>query len=400
MPSYRYVARHIKNRSLVKGTVAADDLNQANQKIRELGLNPLQVKQNSLSIKFTFERKKVSLRERIIFTRQLAVMTKAGLPLVNALKALRRQTESSYFKKVIDDITEEVRGGAMLSRVMSRYPKVFPEIYIAVVRAGEQTGQLSGVLFRLADQQEKQAELIAKVKGALMYPAIILIALIGVVFLIVFFVLPSLEGIFKDLGADLPLTTKLLFTFSSSMRKYFYIWAIVLFLLFLGARYWFNRPIGRQFWDRLRLRVPVFGNLTKKVYMASFAHTMAMLTRASLPIIESLKIVRKTINNSLYDEAFARIESQVENGRALSAAIGGEDIFPPMVSQLVSLGEESGSMESVLDEIGTFYDSEVDNLTRNLASLIEPIMLLVMGAGVGFVVASVLSPIYKLVGEF
>lgn len=400
MEKFGYTAHKIGVNHRRKGTIEAQNLTEANHKIRELGLTPINISDLGKPTQGGFSLKKVSLKDKIIFTRQLAVMTKAGLPLINSLESLKKQTDNKYFQGIIYQIIRDVKGGQPLSRAMMKYPKVFPDVYVAVIKAGEQTGQLVDVLFNLADQQEKQAELSSKVRGALMYPAVIFIALIGVVFLIVFFVLPSLKGVFADMGGELPLTTKMLFSFSEIIRHYFFYLLIGFIAVIFGLRYWIAKPSGRHIFDRARLKFPIFGGLTKKVYMASFTRTMAMLTKASLPILQSLQIVRKTINNSLFDAAFERIQKAVENGKPLSAAIEREPIFPAMVSQLIALGEESGSLDTVLMEINRFYESEVDNLTKNMASLIEPFMLIIMGIGVGFIVASVLGPIYKLVGQF
>ncbi len=400
MTLFEYTARKDDSTEKEKGEIIADSIGEATKKIREQQMIPISIVEKTEKKGLSFKRTTVPLREKIIFTRQLSVMVKAGLPLVNALQALQRQSENKYFQEVIEKLITEVRGGQTLSKVMEKYPKVFPEVYVAVIRAGESTGQLAEVLLTLAEQQEKQAELIAKVKGALMYPAIIMIALLGVVALIVFFVLPSMQSIFTDYDAELPLTTQLLFASSTFARNYWWLLLILTAAFIYGLKLWFSQPAGRLVYDRIRLVIPVFGGLTKKVYMANFSRTMAMLTKASLPILQSIKIVQKTIANKHYDMAFNRIATAVENGQPLSKAISKEPIFPPMVTQLTSLGEQSGELESVFMEVARFYDSEVDNITRNLASLIEPILLIVMGAGVGFVVASVLGPIYKLVGQF
>ncbi len=398
MPSYHYTARSLQDNKRHAGRVDAANLNDAVKKLRALGLLPLDLSEGPLKEKFGSKKKGVPLKEKIIFTRQLAVMIKAGLPLVKAIEALGRQTDNKYFKQVIGEIVKSVEGGQTLSSVLDDYPRVFNEIYVAAIRAGEQTGQLSEVLYNLADQQEKQAELTGKVRGALMYPAVILVALIGVIFLIVFFVLPSLQSVFSDFGGTLPLTTRLLFAFSQFARHYSIFVLPALVVLFYLVRLWVKRPngTGRRLYDKLKISIPIFGPMTKKVYMANFSRTMAMLVKASLPILQSLKIVQKTIDNRHYDAAFNRIAKLVESGKPLSYAISQEPLFPPMVSQLTTLGEETGNLESVLQEVTRFYDSEVDNLTKNLASLIEPIMLIFMGLGVAFVVFSVLGPIYKL----
>lgn len=400
MTIFSYTAHHSTEAKKTSGQVDAPSLTEATKKLREQGLIPISISEGKQKTGFKLNFKKVPLKEKIIFTRQLAVMIKAGLPLVKALEALAKQTENKFFQTVIGDIIKEVKGGRTLSGVMEKYPKVFPEIYIAIIKAGEQTGQLSEVLFNLADQQEKQAELISKVRGAMMYPAIIFIALIGVIFLIVFFVLPSLRTVFADVGSELPISTRILFGISDAARNYYYIILPIIIIGIYAIKIWFGHPSGRLVYDRIKIKLPIFGPLTKKVYMTSFSRTMGMLIKASLPILESIRIVKKTINNKHYEGAFDRIASQVESGKPLSVAIANEPLFPPMVSQLTTLGEESGNLDSVLSEITRFYDSEVDNTTKNLASLIEPIMLIVMGAGVAFVVASVLSPIYKLVNNF
>lgn len=398
MAVFQYQAKELSTGKKQSGQIEAENLTQAGALLREQKLLPLKISVGGKARLFSGQ--KVPLKERLIFTRQLAVMIKAGLPAVKALEALHQQTNHKFFQKVITDLIAQVKGGQPLSITMEKYPRVFPEVYTAVIKAGEQTGQLSEVLFSLADQQEKQAELISKVRGAMMYPAIILIALIAVAFLIVFFVLPSLKSVFIDFGAELPLQTKVLFAISDIFRKYFYIVAPILLALLWLVKVWFSRPKGRLVYDKIKIKLPVFGMLTTKVYMATFARTMSMLTKASLPIIESIRIVQKTIDNKHYAAAFDRIVKEVESGKPLSAAIAKEPLFPPMVSQLTTLGEESGNIDSVLQEITRFYDSEVENLTKNLASLIEPIMLIIMGIAVAFVVASVLGPIYKLVSDF
>ena len=400
MAEYQYSARSKDGTSKEKGSIIASSTAGASKKLREMGLTPISITEGKKNLNIVLFKKKIPLKDKIIFTRQLAVMVKAGLPLVSSLQALRKQTNNQRFIDVMDDLVEKIKGGETMSNVMSKHQDVFPDVYIAVIRAGENTGKLSEVLFTLAKQQEKQAELIAKVKGALMYPAIILIALLGVVGLIVFFVLPSMQAIFADYGAELPITTRLLFSFSTFATDYYWIFAIIAVVGFYSLRFAISKPRGRWIMDLLILKMPVFGDLTKKVYMANFSRTMAMLTQSSLPILQSIKIVRKTISNKHYDAAFRRIHQAVESGQPLSKALEKESIFPPMVTQLVNLGEQSGELESVFDEITHFYDAEVDNITSNMSALIEPIMMIVMGVGVGFVVASVLSPIYKLVETF
>jgi type IV pilus assembly protein PilC len=402
MPTYSYTIKKPDGKT-EKGRIESNSLIEASKALRDKGFLVLKLSEETAhgpKIAISFLGKRVSLKDKIIFTRQLSVMIKAGLPIVKALEALQRQTQQNYFKEVIGSLITQLKGGQALSKAMMKYPKVFPEVYTAVVKAGEETGQLSEVLLNLAEQQEKEADLISKIKGAMIYPIIILLSLVGVAILIIFFVLPSLEGIFAESGQKLPLLTRILLGTSTVIRKYFLIVVPILIAIFYGLRFWFKTETGRSFYDRLKISVPVFGELTKKVYMARFARTLAMLIKASVPILLSIRIIRKTISNVHYDAAFQRIDKLVESGKSLSAAIDREPLFPPMVSQLVNLGEESGSLEEVLLEITDFYDKEVDTTSKNLSTLLEPLLLIVMGVGVAFVVAAVLGPIYGLVQNF
>lgn len=404
MPIYSYQAKKPGESKTTQGELHAEDINQANKALRAQGLivlhiSPYEEKSHSL-LSLDFKRKKVPLKEKIIFSRQLAVMVKAGLSIIKALESLGRQTENKYFQEVVRDLVEQVRGGTVLSKAMTRHPMVFADVYTAVIKAGEQTGQLSEVLLNLAEQQEKEADLMGKVKGAMIYPAVIFCLLIAVLVLIVVFVIPSLQSIFTESGATLPLLTRLLLGLSKIIRGYYWIIIPALIGLYFLLRIVVGTPSGREVYDKFKFSVPIFGGLTKKVYMARFARTMAMLIKASLPILESLEIIRKTISNVHYDRAFERIQREVESGKTMSASVSKEPLFPPMVSQLISLGEESGSMEAVLLDVANFYDKEVDTMSKNLTTLLEPIMLIVMGVGIGFVVASVLGPIYSLVNAF
>lgn len=400
MGSFRYVAYEQATRTKRTGLIEAESVGEANVQLRQSNLVPTKITAAGVRWKFSIHRNKVSLKEKIIFTRQLSVMIKAGLPLLNALQALKKQSESEFFRRVLEDISTQVKGGKTLSQAMVKYPKVFAEVYLAVIKAGESTGQLSEVLLTLADQQEKEADLISRIRGAMIYPAVIMVALLGVVVLIVLFVIPSLKTIFADVGGSLPITTRILVGTSDITRKYWYIVFPGMIATVYALHLWFGTKSGGRVYDKLKIRLPIFGSLTKKLYIARFSRTLAMLTKASLPILEAIKIIRKTVDNVHYDEAFVRIERAVESGHPLSVAIEREPLFPPMVSQLTSLGEESGNLESVLLEVAKFYDKEVDTMSTNLTALLEPVLMIVMGLGVGFVVASVLGPIYGLVQNF
>jgi len=403
MATFHFNARKPSG-GIEEGQLEAADKQEAIKLLRSRELMPLELregKERSGALELNFlRRKKVSLQEKIIFTRQLAVMTKAGLPLLKALGALKKQSENRYFQEVLTGLIEKVEGGQPLSQALGHYPKVFSEIELAVIKAGEQTGKLAEVLLTLAIQQEKDASLISKIKGAMIYPAVILIALLGVVILVIFMVLPNLEQVFTDIGGDLPLQTKILMGGSGAIRHYAWLIILIGVGLYFAAHYYCRTPRGRVVYDVVKLRLPVFGGLTKKVYMARFSRTMAMLIQSSLPILQSIEIIKKTIQNVLYEQAFDRIEQLVRTGEPFSAAVDKEKVFPPMVSQLTSLGEQSGELDSVLLEVAEFYDKEVDQITKNLTTLIEPFLLILMGVGVAFIATAVLGPIYSLASKF
>lgn len=401
MAIFAYQARNTSG-ATEKGVIEAGDRSMAIKELKGRGVMILALDESSdkshvLSLSF---RKRVRLQEKVIFSRQLSVMIKAGLPLVKAIEALEEQSENQYFKSVLKEIIQDIEGGQPLSKALTKHPKVFSEIEIAVMRAGEQTGKLSDVLLTLAQQQEKDAELQSKIKGAMIYPAVIFTALIGVVILVIFMVLPSLEKVFADVGSDLPLQTRILLGTSSAIRRF--AWLIV--LVIVGGTYlirmYCRTDKGRHIYDISKLKVPVFGSLTRRVYMARFSRTMAMMTKSSLPILQSIEIVRKTISNSLFEAAFTRIEESVRTGHAFSEAIRKEKMFPAMVSQLSALGEQSGTLDEVMLEVADFYDKEIDQITKNLTTLLEPFLLIVMGIGVAFVATAVLGPIYSLAGKF
>lgn len=349
------------------------------------------------SLQIPYFSNRVGLKDKIIFTQQLAMMVKAGLPLVDAFSALEEQTENKYFSRTIGEISTDVKGGKALSETLAKYPKIFNELYISIVRSGEKSGKLDEVLERLAEQLQKDYDLISKIKSAVTYPIVVIVALIGIVILMLLFVVPQLKSIFQDLGAELPLTTRIVLGISDALINYWYIFIVVIVGLFLGIRYWARTPTGNLIWDRFKLRVPLIGPLIRKIYMARFARTMGTLVASGLPMLEIIETVKGVINNRVYQDAFVIIAKDIENGVQLSTTLAKQKIFPPMIYHLIAVGEKSGKLDYVLLSMATFFDKEVENTTSNLATLIEPILIIIIGAGVGFVVASVIMPIYSLV---
>jgi len=400
---YTYSAKNQEGQRLT-GVIEAGSEVEAAKILKNHQLFVLEIKKEkaglpgmSHSLKIPFLSDRVSLKDKIIFTQQLAMMIKAGLPLVEAFRALEEQTENKYFSKTIAEIASEVKGGRALSETLAKFPKIFNQLYISIVRSGEKSGKLDEVLERLADQLQKDYDLIAKIKAAVTYPIVVIVALVGIVILMLIFVVPQLKSIFQDLGAELPLTTRIVLGASDAIRNYWYIFLVVILGLIFSLRYWARTATGGLIWDNFKLKIPLIGPLTRKIYMARFTRTMGTLVASGLPMLDIIETVSGVINNRLYQEAFKRISKDIENGVPLSSALDKQKIFPPMIYHLVAIGEKSGKLDFVLLSMANFFDKEVETTTANLATLVEPILIIIIGTGVGFVVASVIMPIYSLV---
>lgn len=395
-----------KNQSgqIQKGEIEAQNEQLAAKALRENKLYVLEIKEEkgglpkiTKDLKIPFIGNKVSIKDKIIFTQQLAMMVKSGLPLVDSFKALEEQTENKYFQKVIAEISDEVKGGKPFSEIINTYPKIFSEFYVAIVRSGEKSGKLDDVLNRLAEQLQKDYDLITKIKAAATYPILVVCALIGIVILMMLFVIPQLKKIFLDMGVELPLVTRIILGTSDILVNYWYIFIILIIGLILGVRFLVRMPRGRLFWDRFKLKIPLIGPITKKLYMARFCRTTGTLVASGLPILNIMETVQGVINNRVYQDAFKKISVDLESGVQLSETIRKQKIFPAMIYHLAAVGEKSGKMDYVLLSMADFFDKEVETSTSSLATLVEPILIIIVGAGVGLVVAAVIMPIYSLV---
>lgn len=386
------------------GSIEAANQDQAAKTLHEKNLYILEIKEEKgglpkigKEIKIPFLSDRVSIKDKIIFTQQLAMMVKSGLPLVDAFKALEEQTENKYFSKVIAEIADQVKGGKPFSEIIAHYPKIFSEFYIAIVRSGEKSGKLDDVLGRLAEQLEKDYELITKIKAAATYPILIVGALVGIVILMMIFVIPQLKKIFTDMGVELPLVTRIILGVSDAMVAYWYIFVIIVIGLFFGIKALSRTSRGGLAWDKFKLKIPLIGPLTKKIYMSRFCRTTGTLVASGLPILNIIETVKGVITNRVYQNAFEKIAADLESGIQLSETIKKQKVFPAMIYHLVAVGEKSGKMDYVLISMADFFDKEIETSTNSLATLIEPILIIIVGAGVGLVVASVIMPIYSLV---
>jgi type IV pilus assembly protein PilC len=379
------------------GELTAPDLGAAREQLRQHGLRPVSLKELGTGSATTGRRKKVKQRSVQVFSRQFATMIDAGLSVVQSLVILEQQTDDNALADVIREVRADVEGGMLLSQAMARHPKVFDRLYIAMVEAGEAAGILDAVLDRVALQIEKEMKIRRRVKGAMIYPTLVLCFALLTLAGMLMFIVPVFEGIFADLGGDLPMLSKAVVAASDVFRGYWFI----IFPAFGGSVYGFRRwkrtPAGKQVWDRLMLRVPGgIGKVVLKVTMARFSRTLATLVAAGVDIIKALEISGQTAGNWVVESALADVRAKVHQGVPIAQPLIEDPVFPPLVSQMVKVGEETGELERMLDKIADFYEDEVDTSIQALTSIIEPLMMLGVGAIVGVIVIAMYLPMFKL----
>ncbi len=393
----------VKDRAgkLVEGSLEAENAQLVVSKLRSMGYVPIEIQQQS-GVNVHKELKlpgfdRIKLKDVAVFSRQFATMINSGLSLLRSLYILAEQTESKPLAEVVNQVRMDVERGASLSQALAKHPKAFNRLYVAMVRAGEVGGALDSVLMRLAETIEKQVELRRKVRSAMTYPTVVAALVLLIVTAMLLFVIPMFENIYKELGGTLPAPTQLLINVSKICRKFWY----VIFFGEAGAafffRRWINSEEGRKRWDAIKLRVPVFGKLVRKTALARFSRTLAALVRSGVPILESLEIVADTSGNHVVAEAVRDTSAAVKGGDPLSKRLEQHPVFPPMVVQMMAVGEETGALDEMLDKIADFYDQEVEATVDALTSLIEPILIVVMGVCVGGMIISLYLPMFNII---
>lgn len=397
MPYYRYRARNEKNET-IQGVVQAASDSVAADTLTDQGLTILSLQAQGVSILQQSIRflNRVKGRDLVVFSRQLSVIISATIPLVRGLRILMAQTRHPFFKSVISEITDDVEGGAKLSAALGRHPEIFSSFYISIIRAGETSGKLEEVLAYLADQQEKDYDMLSKIRGAMIYPLFILGGLVVVGTLMMVLVVPQLTTVLTESGGELPFSTKLLIGTSSFITHYW--WALI--IGFVGLVVGFNMLLrterGRYAWDLFRLHVPVFGPLLQKIVIVRFTRSLHTLMAGGVPLSKSLEIVSEVAGNVIYKGLILDTVKEVESGNSIATTFATSHQMPLMVSQMLSLGEKTGRIDEILDKLSSFYGREVNNTMNNLTSLIEPLILLIMGVAVGLLVAAIILPIYNL----
>ena len=390
---------------LVRGELEMGSKKEVVDSIKSNGLIPLLVEQEGSNIFSEINRKmkgRVSLKQVSTFTRQLSTMMTAGLPLTDALALLKnQQEENSGLYQILDKTLEEVRGGIPLGKSLERYKKVFGDAYVASISAGEEAGVLDDILAKLASNLENQNEFQGKVKGAMIYPVIVVIAMVVVVFIMMIFVIPKLTSLYADFGtAKMPAITQGLMTVSGFMAKTWYMFPITIAGAFFAYSIGIKNEIFRFKKDTLMLRIPIVGMLSEKTIMANTCRTLSMLLTAGITLVEALKIVATVSGNEVYKKAYLQIAEKVQKGFSVATSFENTTVFPIIVNQMISTGEATGKLDEVLMRVSDYFAKEAEESVKALTAAIEPAIMIVLGIGVGFLVVAVVMPIYNLTSQF
>jgi type II secretory pathway component PulF len=396
---YSYQARDAQG-MLKTGIVEAVNEAEANNVLQEHKLTVIKIE---LSSKFDMFQNigfldRVSLKELVLFSRQLATLINAKVPIVQALTILKEQVGSVKLKTIIDEISEKVKSGDSLSTAMSAYPKVFSAFYINLLRAGELSGTLDESLTYLANQLEKDYELKSKVIGAMTYPAFIVSTLVIVGFLMFIYVLPPLIEVLQEAEIDLPFTTNILIGVTNFMQNYWWIILILLIGGIVGFRFYNQTQGGRYLIDYIKIKIPMFGKLFEKIYMARFSRNLSTLVAGGIPIVKALDSVADIVGNAVYRKIILDASSEVRNGKSIASALLSSSEFPPLVAQMTQIGENTGKLQEILEKLASFYEKEVEGVLKVLTTLIEPLIMILIGFAVAVMVAGILLPMYNLAG--
>ncbi|MFA5029195.1 MAG: type II secretion system F family protein [Patescibacteria group bacterium] len=399
MPIFSYKARNSRGR-LIEGVVDAVTADAVANLLVEKNLVVTNIERQGgefLKSHGLFFFRRVKNKELVFFFRQLAVMIEANLPIVRALKILVRQTGDKKLKRIIATVADEVDGGSKLSEAMASFPEVFGVFYINMIGSGETSGRLSEVVNYLADQQEKDYDLQSRVKGALIYPAFIIVSLLVVAFIIMTFVIPQISSLLKESNVTLPLTTRILMAVSDWLRAWWWQAIIAIILLIGGLSVYGRSETGGHFFDWLKLRVPIFGKIFREIYIVRITRSLNTLLAGGVPVARALEVVKEVVGNKIYKEILEQAIKEVEEGNPLAdSLLVFESYLPLAVSQMVSIGEETGKLEEVTGKIADFYSREVDASTRNLTVLIEPVVMIILGVGIAFFIMAVITPMWQL----
>lgn len=388
--------------TVVKGRMEATSSESAVAILQEKGFIPLKIeKQQDVpnfvkDIQHTWEG--VNLRELSVFFRQLATLIEAKVSILSSLKAVSDQTENGFFKIIISEMLSDIEDGMPFSEAMSKHPEVFETLAVSMVKAGELSGNMQRSILFLADNFEKNYDLNAKIKGALFYPIFVFSSALIIGFIVFTVVLPKLTDIFKDMNVEVPWYTVVLMKTGNFMSVYWWLVGLALMAIIGGIVYYVKTADGKKEWDIVKMKIPVIGNLFQYVYISRFSENLSVLLDGGIPIVRALVIVSEVVNTTTYEGVILRAADEVKSGGSMSSVFARSEYFPPIVSQMIKIGEDAGKISEVLKHMSVFYNQETDRITRNLSTMLEPVLITCLGVGVGILVFAILMPIYNMAG--
>lgn len=400
MKKYDYEARDSASNKIVKSVVQADSENAAAKLLTAQGFVPLKIElQDDKTNFFARFSGRITTKDKVVFTRQLATLIGAGLPLAQSLRTVQEQTTNKRMQEIVQEIISDVEGGKSLSDSFAKHPEAFNKVYVALVSAGETSGTMDDSLKRLAAQQEKEAAMMSKIRGAMMYPSIVLVVIILVIGFMLFTVVPQVEGLYRDLNKGLPFVTLMMIKTANFFSS---LWWLVILAMIIGGYFlaqYLKTEQGIRTKDTFKLNVPMFKGMFRKMYMARFARTSQVLLSTGVPMLDMLRITSDAVNNVIISESILRASDKVKGGKALSTSLSNEDYFLAMVPQMIKIGEQSGKIDEMMGKTAQVYEDELDEEIRALSTAIEPVLMVFLAIVAGTMVAAILLPIYSLVGN-
>ena len=396
--TYTYEVRDQSGKT-ISGTIVADSQALVLERLKEQGLVPVKVGlQKKVSMKMEFNvRKKVKLKDLAIFSRQFSTMVSSGLPMLRALATLETQTSSKALATAVSEVRQDVERGSSLSASMAKHPKVFNNLYVAMVKSGETGGVLDAVLDRLAGNLEREVSLRGRIKSAMTYPIVVLGFVTLIMMAMLLFIVPQFKSIYTQLHGKLPLPTRILLAVSDAVRtKFIFVVVAVAIGVFLFKR-WKKTEKGRRAIDRFKLKAPIFGPLFQKTALSRFSRTLSVMSKSGVPIIQALDVVAETVNNAIMSEAVRDVQESVKQGESLAKPLSRHEVFPGMVVQMLTVGEETGALDTMLEKIAMFYDDEVTAAVDSLTSILEPVMIAIVGGAVGMAVIALYMPMFNII---
>ncbi len=398
MKRFNYKAKEKETGKVVKGSIQAETEQIAGRLLIDQGYIPQSVVEEGTGL---FGGKgHVTNKDRILFTRQLSTLIGAGLPLASSLRTVVGQTQSKTMKTIAEEILTNVESGRTLYDSFAQYPDVFNGVYLALIRAGETSGTLDLALKRLADQEEKDAAMMSKIKGALVYPAIILVVIIAVLAFMMIMVVPQVKDLYEDMGEELPELTQILVSISDFFGNFW--WLVLIIVVAICGAVWYavkKTPAGRKVMDGFKIHVPIFGGLFRKLYVSRFARTAEMMLATGVPMLDSVKIAIEAVSNTVVEQEYFKAIDIIKSGKPLSESLQDRNYMLPLVPQMASIGEESGKIDEMLGKAAQVYENELDEQINSISTMIEPILMVIMAGLIGVVVGGTLLPIYSLVNS-